>query len=53
LRIGGLDKNLEDLVQKFENEILRGKSLPRQGKDIVLNVTGTFANPNIEGLNLN
>ena len=53
LRIGGLDKNLEDLVQKFENEMLRGKLLPREGKDIVLNVTGTFANPNIEGLNLN
>ena len=53
LRIGGLDKNLEDLVHNFENEMLRGKSLPRQGKDIVLNVTGTFANPNIEGLNLN
>ena len=52
-RIGGLDKNLEDLIQKFENETLRGKSLPRDGEDIVLNVTGTFANPNIEGLNLN
>ena len=53
LRIGGLDKNLEDLIQKFENAMLLGKSLPRQGKDIMLNVTGTFANPSIEGLNLN
>ena len=51
LRISGLNKNLEDVIQKFENEMLRGKSLPREGKDIVLNVTGTFENPNIEGLN--
>jgi len=53
LRIGGLDKNLENLVQSFENELLKGQILPREGKDIILNVTGTFANPNIEGLNLN
>lgn len=53
LRIGGLDNNLEDLVKNFENTMLRGKLLPREGKDILLNITGTFANPNIEGLNLN
>lgn len=52
-RIGGLDNNLEDLVKNFENTMLRGKLLPREGKDILLNITGTFANPNIEGLNLN
>lgn len=51
LRIGGLEKNLNEFVENFENEMLMGQSLPRRGNDIVLNVTGFFNNPQIEGIN--
>ena len=52
LRIGVLNEDLDNLVQNFEKSMLNGKLLPREGEDIVLNVTGTFAKPNIEGLDL-
>ena len=51
IRIGNLEKNLKELVENFENEMLMGQSLPRKGGDIVINVTGSFSNPQIEGLN--
>ena len=51
LRIGNLDKNLEELIEGLESQMLMGQSLPRKGNDIVLNVTGSFSNPEIEGLN--
>ena len=53
LRIGDLDESIELLINDFERQFLRGKLLPREGKDIVLNITGTFARPNIEGVDLN
>ena len=51
IRIGNLERNLKELVEDFENEMLMGQSLPRKGGDIVLNITGSFSNPQIEGLN--
>lgn len=51
LRISGLEKNLNEFVENFENEMLMGQSLPRRGNDIVLNITGSFNNPKIEGIN--
>ena len=52
IKIGDLDKNIKEFFEFFENEYLMGKSFPRKGNDIIINVTGSFANPKIEGLNL-
>ena len=52
IRIGDLDKNINELFKSFENEFLMGQSFPRKGNDILINVTGSFSNPKIEGLNL-
>ena len=51
LRLGNLDKNILQIVEDFENEMLMGQSLPRKGNEIILDVSGTFANPKIDGLN--
>ena len=51
LRLGNLDKNILQIIENFENEMLMGQSLPRKGNEIILDVSGTLANPKIDGLN--
>ena len=51
LRLGNLDKNILQIIENFENEMLVGQSLPRKGNEIILDVSGTLANPKIDGLN--
>jgi|GEM_PF-3366588 len=50
LRVAQLNDNLKELVRILETRI--GQQLPRDGEDIFLDVSGTFANPKIEGMDI-
>ncbi|OCL27940.1 hypothetical protein U472_01690 [Orenia metallireducens] len=50
LRVAKLNDNLKELIRMLE--VRMGQEFPREGDDILLDISGTFANPKIEGMDI-